>query len=71
MRCFSCSSGNEYTILTVDYVSKGMEVVPTRTIGARVIVDFIRENIFSRYSKSSLVTKVLLDNRSFDTLLKK
>ena len=44
-----CSFGNEYILLTVDYVSKWVEAVPTRTTEARVVVKFLIENIFSTY----------------------
>jgi len=46
---FSYSFGNEDILLTVDYMSKWVEVVPNRTTKARVIVKFLRKNIVSRY----------------------
>ena len=50
MGLFPYSFENEYILLTIDYVSKWVEVVPTRTTETRVVVRFLRENIFSRYS---------------------
>ena len=49
MGLFSCSFGNEYILLTVDYVSNWVKAMPTKTTEARVVVKFLRENIFSRY----------------------
>jgi len=48
--------------------------VPTRTIEARVIVKFLRENIFSRYGMPMAIIidrGTYFDNRSFEALLKK
>ena len=38
MRSFSSSFGNEYILLTVNYVSKWVKVMPTRTTEARGVV---------------------------------
>ena len=46
---FPSSFGNEYIILAVDYVSKWVEAKATRTNDARVVVDFLRANIFARF----------------------
>jgi len=46
---FPISFGNVYILLAVDYVSKWVEVIPTRTNEARVVIKFLRENIFSKY----------------------
>jgi len=48
MGLFQISFGNVYILLAVDYVSKWVEAIPTRTNGARVMVKFLRENIFFR-----------------------
>ena len=40
---------NEYILLVVDYVSKWVETISTRTNGARVVVKFLRENVFFSY----------------------
>ena len=47
---FSSSFGNGYILLAVDYVSKWVEVIPSRTNDAKVVMKFLRENIFSRFS---------------------
>jgi len=71
---FSSSFGNEYILLAVDYVSKWIGVMPTRTNEARVIVKFLRENIFSSYGMPRAIISdrsTHFDNRSLDSLLKK
>ena len=42
---FSSSFGNQYILVAVDYVSKWVKAVPTRTNDNRVVVKFLRENI--------------------------
>ena len=71
---FPSSFGNEYILLAVDYVSKWVEAVPTRTTEARIVVKFLRENIFSRYGMPRAIISdrgTHFDNCSFDALLKK
>ena len=46
---FPISFGNEYILLAVDYVSKWVEAIPSRTNDTRVVVKFLRENIFARF----------------------
>ena len=46
---FPSSFGNEYILLAVDYVSKWVEAIPSRTNDAKVVVKFLRENIFARF----------------------
>ena len=45
---FPPSEENEYILLAVDYVSKWVEVIPTRINNHRVVNKFIFSNIFSR-----------------------
>jgi len=74
MGLFSCSFGNRYILLTVDYVSKWVEAMPTRITKTRVDVKFLRENIFFRYGMPRAIISeqgTHFDNRSFDVLLKK
>jgi len=47
---FPPSSGYEYILVGVDYVSKWVEVVATKTNDHKVVVNFIQANIFSRFS---------------------
>ena len=40
---------NLYILLVVDYVSKWVEAIPTRTNDAKVVAQFLRSHIFSRF----------------------
>ena len=44
---FSLSFGNEYMLLVVDYISKWVEAIPSKTNDSKVVVKFLRENIFA------------------------
>jgi len=55
-------------------VSKWVEAIPARTNESRVVVKFLRENIFVRYGMPHLIISdqgTHFDNRSFDALLKR
>ena len=44
---FPPSYGYLYILLSVDYESKWVEVIPTRTNDHKVVLKFIKEHIFS------------------------
>ena len=44
---FPSSFSNLYVLLALDYVSKWVEVIPTRTNDASVVVKFLRSHIFT------------------------
>ena len=46
---FPASYNNLYILLAVDYVSKWVEAIPTRTNDAKVVAQFLRNNIFTRF----------------------
>ena len=46
---FPPSYNNLYILLAVDNVSKWVEAIPTRTNDAKVVAQFLRSNIFSRF----------------------
>ena len=46
---FPASFGNLYIILVVDYVTKWVEAKATRTDDSRVVADFVKSHIFSRF----------------------
>ena len=46
---FPSSFSNLYILLAVDYVSKWVEEIPTRTNDASVVVKFLRSHIFTRF----------------------
>ena len=49
MGMFPSSYGHKYILLAMDYVSKWVEAIPTITCDAKVVLRFIRSNIFSRF----------------------
>ena len=54
---FSQILWNEYILVTVDYMSKWVEAVALPTNDARVVIKFLKKNIFTRFGtpKHSLV----------------
>lgn len=46
---FPSSFCNEYILVAVDYVSKWVEAIPTRTNDAKVVLQFLKKNIFTRF----------------------
>jgi len=46
---FPPSFGFSYILLTVDYVSKWVEAIATRTNDSRVVMSFVRSNIFCKF----------------------
>ncbi|KAG9450107.1 hypothetical protein H6P81_010072 [Aristolochia fimbriata] len=46
---FPSSYGFEYILVAVEYVSKWVEAIATRTNDARVVLEFLRKNIFTRF----------------------
>ena len=71
---FPSSLGYLYILVRVDYVSKWVEAVPCRAAGHRVVLKFLKENIFSIFG----VPKVIISdggshlcNKPFESLLTK
>ncbi|XP_022899430.1 uncharacterized protein LOC111412742 [Olea europaea var. sylvestris] len=52
---FPLSYHNLYIILSVDYVSKWVEARATRTNDSKVVVDFVKSNIFARFGTSRAI----------------
>jgi len=46
---FPSSTGNEYILVVVDYVSKWVEAMATSRNNAKTVVKFIKKNFFSRF----------------------
>ena len=46
---FPTSYGNTYILVGVDYVSKWVEAIPCKTNDYRVVLKFLKANIFSRF----------------------
>ena len=55
---FPSSCGYKYILLVVDYISKWVEAIPTITCDAKVVLNFIRRNIFSRFRGSHFCNKL-------------
>ncbi|RDX78150.1 hypothetical protein CR513_41604, partial [Mucuna pruriens] len=71
---FPVSNGYSYILLVVDYVSRWVEAIATKTNDAKVVVDFLKSNIFCRFA----VPKALISdqgshfcNRAMDSFLHK
>ncbi|RDX83595.1 hypothetical protein CR513_35466, partial [Mucuna pruriens] len=45
---FPISNGYSYILLAIDYVLRWVEVIATKTNDAKVVVDFLKSNIFCR-----------------------
>ncbi|KAM1996770.1 hypothetical protein ACFX15_029683 [Malus domestica] len=71
---FPPSYGFTYILLAIDYVSKWVEAKATHTNDSKVVVDFVKTNIFARFG----MPRVLISdggsnfcNRTIEALLKK
>ena len=68
------SNGNVFILVGVDYVSKWVEAVPSRTNDHRVVVKFLQDYIFTRYG---IPRAIVSDegkhfiNQAFAALMKK
>ena len=71
---FPPSFGFSYILLAVDYVSKWVEAIATRTNDSRVVMSFVRSNIFCRFG---IPRAIISDqgthfcNRLLENMLKK
>ncbi|RVW33562.1 Retrovirus-related Pol polyprotein from transposon opus [Vitis vinifera] len=72
--CRSCDKCQRLGKLTLDYVSKWVEAIPCKRNDHRVVIKFLKENIFSRFG----VPKAIISdggthfcNKPFETLLAK
>ena len=61
MRPFPMSFGNSYILVEVDYVSKWVEAIPYKHNDHRVVLKFLKENIFSRFG---VPKAIISDGRS-------
>ena len=52
---FPSSYGHKYILLAMDYMSKWVEAIPNITCDAKVVLCFIKSNIFSRFGTSKAV----------------
>jgi len=49
MGLFPSSFGHQYILVVMDYVSKWVEAISYKTNDNKVVVMFLKENIFSRF----------------------
>nr|CAN60998.1 hypothetical protein VITISV_010331 [Vitis vinifera] len=71
---FPMSFGNSYLLVRVDYVSKWVEAIPCKHNDHRVVLKFLKENIFSRFGVSKAIINdggTHFCNKPFETLLAK
>ena len=71
---FPPSNGKEYSLVAIDYVSKWVEAIPTRTNTHREVLRLVTRNIFSRYSCLRAIISDRgshFNNAHFHALLKK
>ncbi|XP_031248893.1 uncharacterized protein LOC116106696 [Pistacia vera] len=74
MGLFLSSFGFEYILLIVDYVSKWVEAIATRTNDHKVVVNFVQLHMFSHFSYSYAIINdggSHFTNRQFGSLLRK
>jgi len=58
----------------VDHVSKWVEAIPRKTNDNKIIVEFLKENIFSRFGTPRVIISDNLShfcNRTFEPLMQK
>ena len=68
------SFSNLYIFLAIDYVLKWVEAIPTRTNDAKVVENFLRGHIFTRFGTPSALITVggtHFCNKIIDNVLRK
>ena len=71
---FPNSNGYFYILLAVDYVSKWVEAIPTRTDDANTVVSFVRNHIICRFGSPRAIVSdqgTHFCNRRLTRLMKK
>ncbi|XP_073018095.1 uncharacterized protein [Primulina eburnea] len=71
---FPVSFGNKYILVVVDYVSKWVEAVACKTNDSKVVIQFLKKNIFSRFGTPRAIISdggTHFCNPQFDILLAK
>ncbi|XP_022842009.1 uncharacterized protein LOC111365706 [Olea europaea var. sylvestris] len=71
---FSPSFSNQYILVAVDYVSKWVEVIALPTNNGKVVIEFLKKHIFTRFGTPRAIISVggkQFCNRQFEQLLTK
>ncbi|XP_068641934.1 uncharacterized protein, partial [Aristolochia californica] len=71
---FPVSFGYQYILVAVEYVSKWIEAISCKTNDHKVVVKFLKENIFNRFGTPRAIISdggSHFCNRAFEALLKK
>jgi len=74
MRPFPSSFSNQYILVAVDYVSKWIDAILTSTNDKKVVVKFLKENIFSHFGTSRAIISdngTHFCNRAFEVMMRK
>jgi len=71
---FPNSSENQCILVAVSYVSKLVEAIPSKTSDNKIVVKFLKENIFSRFETPWAIigdNGSHFYNKTFDALMRK
>jgi len=71
---FPPSYNNLYILVAVDYVSKWVEAISTPTNDAKVVIKFLKKNIFTRFGTARALLSdnaTYFCNKPLETLLRK
>jgi len=56
---FTNSFDNQFILVAVDYVSKWVEVMPTKTNDKKVVVKFLKNHIFSHFGTPRAIVVIM------------
>jgi len=65
---FPNSFENQYILVAVYYVSKWVETIPSKTNDNKVVIKFLKENIFSHFGTPVLSSMIMVLTFSIDPL---
>ena len=71
---FPMSHGYQYILMAVDYISKWIEVIACKSNDHKVVVNFLKENVFSHFGFSHAIISdggKYFCNRIFEGLMRK
>ena len=68
---FPSSYGYPYILVGVDYVSKWVEAVPSKTNDHKVVLGFLKDMIFARFGTPRVIISGGGSHLPFEALMKK